>query len=495
MKKNYTKDKYMNSVPTQWNRSKIIATLGPSCNSYDTIKEMVLNGVRTVRLNFSHGDRAYHESQIATVRAVEKDLHIPISIMLDTKGPEIRVGKLQNNQLKIGANDLITIYCSSEKYKNYTCSQGELTISDNVSRTIQQGAAILVDDGKLVLNVESVAPDVVRARALNNHIVLTNKRVNLPGTPYSLPFLSDRDKADILFGLKKGINYIAASFTNSAEDIELVRTLLRDSRAEYVQIIAKIESSIGMKNLDEIIKAADGCMVARGDLALEVPYYNVPIYQKRIIRKCRKESKLVIVATQMLESMISIPTPTRAEVSDVFFAVEGGADATMLSGESAMGEFPVRSVAVMQKIAGAAEKQFYSKVYYEKYLEEKMILSHTSKDPVLSLATELVQKTRDGKYPCIILLACDNNIVRKISALRPNTTIIGITDNIEVYRSFGIMHSVLMELCPTQKIKLLKSMDPKMLSDIVAKHTSGPGTSILVIASDLTITELPLVSR
>jgi pyruvate kinase len=299
-------------------RSKLIGTIGPSSETYDVLKELIVNGMTTIRANFSHGDREEQLEKFVIARKIEKELNIPISILLDTKGPEIRVGKMKDGAQLIKANTEIVVYTTPADYSSKIGTSSEITVSYEMDHDVKKGDKVLFDDGKLVTFVTSVSKGSLVVKTINTHLLKTNKRINLPGIEFSLPFLSEKDKEDIKFGIKNGIDYIAASFVNSAANVKELREVANSVNGSKVQIISKIESNVAIQRIDEIIEASDGIMIARGDLGLEIPYYEVPYNQKKIIRKCRALGKTVIVATQMLDSMEKSPQPTRAEVTDVY---------------------------------------------------------------------------------------------------------------------------------------------------------------------------------
>lgn len=422
-------------------RTKIITTIGPSTNSAEAIETLFANGMTTIRLNFSHGDEQEQGNRIVWAKEVMQKLGKPISVMLDTKGPEIRVGKMLDDKQEIAKGSMVTIYTTEADYTKKVCGSTELTVSFDMSKDLKAGDVVLVDDGKLHLDVVSVAPGVVQTKAFNHHLLKTNKRVNLPGVEFSLPFLAEKDVQDITFGVGQGIDYIAASFVNSAANVQQIRDLLKSLNAEDVQIISKIESQVGVNNIDEIIEASDGIMVARGDLGLEIPYYDVPYWEKIMIRKCRKAGKLVIVATQMLESMTDNPAPTRAEVTDVYFATELGADATMLSGESANGTYPFIATDVMATINRRAEVEFYSKLYYEKQFEDAV---QASTGPRAEIVKKLAEKCKSGVYEYAVVLSKTGELLRALSKFRPNTVVIGVSADERLYTRFGCYHSIFM---------------------------------------------------
>ncbi|MGL5268792.1 MAG: pyruvate kinase [Spiroplasma sp.] len=435
------KENKENNILKHMKRTKIITTIGPATNSATAIEELVAKGMTTIRLNFSHGDHQEQGNRIVWAKQVMKKIGKPISIMLDTKGPEIRVGKMLNDKQEIVKNSNITVYTKEKDYLNKVCNATEMTVSYDMSKDLKSGDVILVDDGKLHLNVISVKPGIVYVKAFNHHLLKTNKRINLPAINFSLPFLSQRDVRDITFGVEQGIDCIAASFVNTAENVQQIRDLLKKLNAEHVQIIAKIESQIGIQNIDEIIAASDGIMVARGDLGLEIPYYDVPYWEKILIRKCRKTGKLVIVATQMLESMTDNPTPTRAEVTDVYFATELGADATMLSGESANGNYPFIATDVMATINCRAEIEFYSKLYYEKQFEDAL---NSTTGLRAEIVKKLAEKCKLGEYSYAVVLSRTGELLKALSKFRPNTIIIGVSNDDKLYTTFGCYHSIFM---------------------------------------------------
>lgn len=257
-------------------RTKIVTTIGPATHNTEDIEKLYENGMNTVRLNFSHGSYDEHGSRIASTREIREKLKKPISIMLDTKGPEIRVGKFKDGQQKVSGGQKITIYTDQENYLNKECGQGEMTVAYDMSQDLKPDDVVLIDDGKLELTVDGVKPGIVECTAFNPHVVKTNKRVNLPGVDFSMPFLADKDKADLKYGCEQKVDYVAASFVNTADNIKEIRDIFKENNQEDIQIFAKIESQVGINNIDAIIAAADGIMVARGDLGLEIPYYDVP---------------------------------------------------------------------------------------------------------------------------------------------------------------------------------------------------------------------------
>ncbi|AGR41887.1 pyruvate kinase [Spiroplasma diminutum] len=459
-------------------RTKIVTTIGPSTHSKDDIRKLFEAGMNVVRLNFSHGKQEEQAEKIKSVIELREELEKPISIMLDTKGPEIRIGKVLDGSQEIKAGTDIRVYTTQEEYLNRECKSTEMTVSYDMSIDLKPGDTVLVDDGKLTLNVINVEPGLVNCKAFNTHTVKTNKRVNLPGVDFSLPFLAEKDIEDIKFGAKMKVDYIAASFVNSADNVNEIRSILKECNAENVQIISKIESKIGIFNIDSIIEASDGIMVARGDLGLEIPYYEVPYWEKQMIRKCRKAGKVVVVATQMLESMTDNPQPTRAEVTDVYYATELGTDATMLSGESAAGIYPFITTETMATINKRAELGFYGKIYYDRALE---VARNSTSGKRAEIADELANITRNGKYEFAIVLSRTGELLKTISKFRPNVTILGVCDKEELWTGFGAMHSIFMN-----KVNSIDEVidNNDVLSEIARSWGAKKGEEILIVRNE-----------
>lgn len=442
-------------------RTKLVATIGPSSDNYATLRSLVENGVTCVRANFSHGDHAEQLNKFVIAKQVSKDLNIPVSLMLDTKGPEIRVGKMTDGAQLIKADTEILVHTTPEAFANHLGTENELSVSYDMSQDLTVGNQVLFDDGKLSTVVTEVGKGYVKVKAENNHKLKTNKRINLPGVDFTLPFLAEKDINDVKFGIENGINYVAASFVNSAKNVHELRKLLNENGGSHVQIIAKIESHLGVTNIEEIAEAADGIMVARGDLGLEIPYYDVPYYQKKMIRVCREAGKPVIVATQMLDSMENSPHPTRAEVTDVYFAVELGADSVMLSGESANGNFPLEAVKTMTAISKRAEKEFYSKNYYDVQLE-KVRQNSNDMDVRSLIAYDIANRARRGDYKFVVVLSRTGKLLKEVAKFRPNTLIIGLLEDEKLVNGFGVYSSV------------FTSLDSKSLfSEVKADHSKG----------------------
>ncbi len=337
-------------------RTKIVCTMGPACDSEDTLREMIKAGMNVARFNFSHGSHEEHRERMERVKRIARELDTPIGILLDTKGPEIRTGFLKGHKkvtLETGSTVVVTAAETSEELQG----TAEHFYLDHLGlpNEVNVGGTILVDDGLIGLTVEKIDGQDMYCHVDNGGELGEKKGVNVPNAHLSLPAITEQDRADILFGLEEGIDFIAASFIRDAEGVREIRKLCDENGGEHVGIIPKIECAVAVYKFDEILKEADGIMVARGDLGVEVAPEVCPIIQREILQKCNKAYKPVITATQMLDSMIRNPRPTRAEVTDVANAISGGTDATMLSGETAAGKYPVEAVKMMANIALIAE--------------------------------------------------------------------------------------------------------------------------------------------
>lgn len=333
-------------------KTKIVCTMGPATESDEILRELILAGMNVARFNFSHGSHNYHSEQIERVRAISRELKIPVAIMLDTKGPEIRTGDVADD-------GSITIETGSTVYvvTNSTTSHDDIIAIDyeDLANDVECGSQILIDDGLIELEVEEVEDKGVRCKVVDGGELSSHKGVNLPNVEVGLPSVTEQDKADILLGCELGIDAVAASFIRNAGAVEEIRELCSSAGRGDMMIISKIESAMGVNNFDEILAVSDGIMVARGDLGVEVPAAEVPHIQKTIIQKCNDAYKPVITATQMLDSMIRNPRPTRAEVTDVANAIYDGTDCVMLSGETAAGKYPVEAVTMMASICKETE--------------------------------------------------------------------------------------------------------------------------------------------
>ena len=326
-------------------RTKLVCTIGPASENEEILTKIIEAGMNASRHNFSHGDHEEHKGRMVKVREISKKLGKEVAILLDTKGPEIRTGKFEPSKVELTAGTEFTIYAGAEDVIGDT-TKCSVTYA-GLAKDVKAGDTILIDDGLVGLEVVSVEGNAVKCVVRNTGLVGTHKGVNVPGVSIKLPAMTDKDRADLIFGCEMGVNMVAASFIRKAEDVKAIREVLIANGGADIQIFSKIENQEGVDNIDAIIEASDGIMVARGDLGVEIPMEDVPSVQKMIIEKCNNAGKPVITATQMLDSMMRNPRPTRAEVSDVTNAILDGTDAIMLSGESANGSWPVEAVETM----------------------------------------------------------------------------------------------------------------------------------------------------
>ena len=399
-------------------KTKIICTMGPNTNDRNLMKALAENGMDIARFNFSHGDYEEQKSRLDMLKSIRDELDLPIAALLDTKGPEIRTGLLKDEKK-------VTL----KEGQTYTLTTREIVGDDQIGfinynglpADVEAGNTILIDDGLIELKVQEVVngTDIV-CTVVNGGELGMRKGVNVPNVKIKLPALTEKDKADIRFGIEQGFDFIAASFVRTADAVREIRAML-DEAGSSIQIIAKIENAEGIENLDDIIEASDGIMVARGDMGVEIPAEQVPHIQKTIIRKCNLACKPVITATQMLDSMIRNPRPTRAEVADVANAIYDGTDAIMLSGETAAGKYPIEAVTMMGEIAEQTERYLKFEDYRDgKALEGKLNVSAA----VGSAAVSMVEHI---KAACIVTPTMSGQTARLISNLRPSVPIYGVT--------------------------------------------------------------------
>lgn len=401
-------------------KTKIICTMGPNANDRKIVMDLAQNGMDLARFNFSHGDHEEHSARVKLVKSVREELDKPIALILDTKGPEIRTGLLKDGKkvtLKEGAAFRLCI--DDVIGDEHHCS---ITYKD-LPKDLKSGDRILIDDGLIELIVGKVMLKEIHCIVKNGGELGERKGINVPNVSVNLPAVTDKDKQDILFGIKQGFDYIAASFVRNAACIEEIRKLLREHHADHIGIIAKVENAEGVENIDEIIAAADAVMVARGDLGVEIPAEEVPYIQKMIIHKCNEQVKPVITATQMLDSMIRNPRPTRAEAGDVANAIYDGSDAIMLSGETAMGKYPIEAVRMMEKIAEHTEKHLD--------IQRQMRLNkrHESQNISSAVGLATVDTATNLNAVCIITPTISGQTARLISNFRPQMPIYAISPN------------------------------------------------------------------
>lgn len=412
-------------------QTKIVCTVGPSTDQPDVLTNMIRAGMNVARFNFSHGSHSDHAKRISAVCNAAQEVQKPLGLMLDTKGPEMRIGKFKDGKVKLSMGQRFTLTA-----KDILGTSERVSVSyKNLPQEVEPGVRILLADGLIGLKVEKILGDDVLTIVQNEGEISNNKRVAVPGVAINLPPVSEQDIEDIRFGIAQGMDYIAASFIQRASDVLAIRQILEDSGGK-MWIIAKIESPVGVENIDEILNVADGIMVARGDLGVEIPAEDVPLVQKALIRKCNEVGKPVITATQMLESMIKNPRPTRAEASDIANAILDGTDAIMLSGETASGNFPVEAVETMARIAVRTEQE----LGYGNLLDQKGINRRSITTDAVSHAT--VQLAHELEASAIITATESGFTARMISKYRPQAPIVAVTSSEQIVRFTQLLWGV-----------------------------------------------------
>jgi len=420
-------------------KTKVVCTIGPASETYEILSNLVQNGMNVARLNFSHGNHEEHEKRIEEIKKVREDLDVSLAIMLDTKGPEIRTGKFKVDKVELQEGDSYMITT-----RDVLGDQTMASVSyDGLVGDLKIGDKILIDDGLLSLHVDGFINDTdIQCTVENQGEIKDHKGVNLPGVKTNLPALTDKDIEDIKFGIRMGVDFIAASFVRKAGDVLEIKRILENNGGETIQIIPKIENQEGVDNLDEIIEVSDGIMVARGDLGVEVPTEEIALIQKDMIARCNAVGKPVITATQMLDSMIRNPRPTRAEVTDVSNAIFDGSDAIMLSGETAAGKYPEEAVQTMSNIAIRTEES----INYGKKLKERGSEASPSVTDAISYAT--CTTAMDLEATAIITATSSGHTARMVSKFRPGPSIIAATTKEYVQRQLSLswgVYSILMD--------------------------------------------------
>ena len=410
-------------------KTKIVCTLGPVSENEETLRELIKNGLNVCRLNFSHGSHEEHKGRMDLVKKLREELNMPTAILLDTKGPEIRTGKFEAPEVLLEEGQTFTITMKDVMGNKEMCTVSYKGLANDV----KTGDTILIDDGLVGLTVKEVNGDDIVCEVQNSGIVKNHKGVNVPGVKVNLPAITEKDRSDIEFGIEQGIDFIAASFVRKVSDVLAIREILEENNATHIKIISKIENQEGVDNLDEIIEVSDGIMVARGDLGVEIPTEEIPVVQKLMIKKCNEAGKPVITATQMLDSMIRNPRPTRAEVTDVANAIYDGTDAIMLSGETAAGKYPVEAVKTMATIAKRAEETMRNR-------RTKINKSKNVTDAI-SYATCTTAMDLDAK--AILSSTASGHTARMVSKFRPDCPIIATTSDESVRRQLSLTWGVL----------------------------------------------------
>ena len=457
-------------------KTKIICTIGPACESEEILLQMIYAGMNVASLNFSHGSYDDHKLKIDRIKKLRDKTERHIGVLLDTKGPEIRTGKFIDPEvfLEEGKTFVFTTkeICGDET----TCTLSYKMLYQDV----KIGDRILIDDGLIELIVEKIDGEDIVCKILNSGIVKNNKGVNVPGVKTKLPAINEKDYQDILFGIQNGIDFIAASFVRSVSDIEVIRKILEENDGLHIKIISKIENREGIDNIDSIIEASDGIMVARGDLGVEIPQEEVPLIQKKIIKKCNFAGKPVITATQMLDSMMRFPRPTRAEVADVANAIFDGTDAIMLSGETAAGKYPVETVIKMCEIALATEMD----IDFEAIFNEKTKIKDLSITDAIGHATCASANGLNAK--AILTPTTSGYTPSVVSKFRPKAPIIACMNNSMIARRLSLVFGVQALVLPDNENRAKQISD---LIDICVKHRYLNKDDLVIITAGVPVGE------
>ena len=449
-------------------KTKIVCTIGPASDNEVTLTKMCLAGMNVARLNFSHGTHEEHIEKINLVKRVRENLELPIAIMLDTKGPEYRIKTFKNGKIHLNDGDTFTFTSDDVEGDETRVS----VTYKNLHNELGVGDIILLNNGLVSFEVTAVEGTSIVTKVLAGGDLSNRKSMSFPGKVLKQDFLSEQDKADLLFGIQQDVEFVAASFVSCEDDIRAMRDFLDANGGKSIDIIAKIENRAGVDNIEEICKVADGIMVARGDLGVEIPFVEVPTIQKYLIKKCRLLGKRVITATEMLESMIHNPRPTRAEISDVANAVYDGSSAVMLSGETAAGKYPVEAVKSMAEIAEFTERG----IDYKQFFLSTEFRIRNNIDAV-SHATCAMAVDTGAK--CIVVASMSGQTARMVSRFRCPVDIIGMTTSVKAWRKLNLSWGVTpilseefnsvevlfyRELCEAKRVKKLKSGDNVVLT-------------------------------
>lgn len=447
-------------------KTKIICTLGPSTDKGDNLKNMILSGMNVARMNFSHADHEEHFQRIKKIKKLRKELGLPIGLLLDTQGPEIRIKTFKEKSVNLIAGQKFTLTTRDVNGDNSIVSINYMGLPNDITN----GTSILIDDGLIELKVLEIKNNCDIICEVQNTALLSDKKsVNIPGIKLSIPFISKKDENDIIFGIKNGINFIAASFTRNENDIKQLSDIIEKyDTSKTVEIIAKIENLEGVENAEKILKKCSGLMIARGDLGVEVPYYELPKIQKHLIKIAISLGKKVITATQMLESMSKNPRPTRAEVSDVANAIYDGTSAIMLSGETANGLYPVESVKTMSKIALQTEKNINYNKRRNTYKEFNLLkrTNYNNNKTVNILAESACNVTENLDCKATLIFINKDNLAQAISNFRPEKYVIAFTANIDIYIKLSLSWAIYPILLPILNEK--NSLDNKFINEKLA---------------------------
>ena len=468
-------------------RTKIVCTLGPASLKEEMLEKMLKNGMNVARLNFSHGTHEYHKESIELFRRVRDRMGIPAAVLLDTKGPEIRLGDFEGGHAEIvtGSEFILTS-------RDILGNDREVSVTyKDLPSQVSADKRILIDDGRIMLTVKECTETDVICYVNDGGPISNRKGINIPNTHIDLPFLSENDKKDLIFGIENNVDFIAASFVRTGADVIEMRKFLDYHGGHAIKIISKIENIEGVNNFDEILKNSDGIMVARGDMGVEIDYEKLPGLQKKFIRKCYQSGKMVITATQMLESMIHSATPTRAEITDVANAVFDGTSAVMLSGETAIGDHPDRVVKVMAKIAKQAETDAFAMDAY------RGIQYETKSDTTNAICDAACTTARDVGARAIIAVTKSGRTARRVSKFRPHELIVAATPEEKTFHQLSLSWGVYPVLALSQdseeslfvhavdcakQIDAVKAGDCVVITAGVPVNTSG-NTNLLKVAT------------
>ena len=412
-------------------KTKIICTIGPASDNEKTLTDMCRAGMNVARLNFSHGTHEEHKDKIDLIKRVRENLGLPVAIMLDTKGPEYRIGAFENKQIILSDGDTFT-------FTTRDCIGTSSVVSVSYKRLnleLAEGDRILLNNGLVVFEVEKIDGEDIVTKVITGGTLSDRKSMSFPGKVLKQDFLSEQDKADLLFGIEEGVDFVAASFVSTGEDILTIREFLDNNGGRDIDLIAKIENRSGVDHIEDICKVADGIMVARGDLGVEIPFVEVPSIQKYLIKKCRLLGKRVITATEMLESMINNPRPTRAEISDVANAVYDGSSAVMLSGETAMGKYPALAVKNMAEIAEFTERG----IDYKEWFRSTDFRIRNNIDAVSHATCAMAM---DVNAKCIVVSSMSGQTARMVSRFRCPVDIVGMTISERAWRKLNMSWGV-----------------------------------------------------
>jgi len=449
--------------------AKIVCTLGPSSSSEETIRKMIQAGMNVARLNFSHGTHESHANLIKLIRKCASELQMPVAILQDLQGPKLRVGILPDTGIALNVDDFVNLYAIESGEPQIMADQIYLPLDvPNLARAVKPGNRILLDDGHMELKVLEVVGDTVRTKVVLGGILTSHKGVNLPGADLQIPIPTDKDINDLKFGLSQGVDYIAISFVHKASEITTVRELIKEFQPGKAApgIIAKLERPEAIKNLHEIIHEADGVMVARGDLGVETSPQEVPIMQKLIIQRANQHAKIVITATQMLESMIHSPRPTRAEASDVANAVFDGTDAVMLSGETASGNYPVEAVHMMDCIVREAEE------HIDEWGRSSDFPNKVTLDDAIAMTAAARELANDRKVANVAVLTQTGRTALLMSKARPRVPIMAFTPKEAVFNLCSLYWGVIPAVIPfvDSLEKVVQTVDEYMQNELKMKQ-------------------------